>query len=101
MNNIIAVSRPTSVANSMFAIGAALSSDFATSNWNDLYIPQGQAATLSGSAVATFANLLASGNWVGRDVNSISGDPKWKSDQDLHWVSYESAIIKKGSYMAA
>ncbi len=99
MDNIFSLHRIGSYQNTVFALGAQLAADFDAVDFNDYFMPSGNAALLGSVSFPSLATLRAIPSWTGRDANSITGDPKFVSNTDLHLSTYASAVFYKGSFM--
>jgi len=99
-DNIIALQRMTGLPNSVYALGAQIAADFDGVDYNDYYMPSGNAALLGSVSFSTLASLKANPSWSGRDAHTITGDPKWVSNTDLHLATYSSAVFFKGLYFS-
>ena len=88
-DNILVNTQTATGGSDSYAIGLAAGASFGnlTSNYNDLYTTSGLLGVLGGIANAGDADVTTLASWrsqVGRDLASISADPKFTGTADLH-----------------
>lgn len=101
VNNIFSLHRNNYGPNVLFAIGLAQFGDVTYANNNDYYTPSGSVAQVGLINYSTLSALRAAPSWSTRDLNSITGDPVFRSNTDLHLGSYNSAVFNKGQYLTS
>ena len=93
-------SNTTSTVDKSYAINSqALSTAFTNINYNDYYVegPSGILGYLGGDRTT----LTAWQSATGQDANSISGNPEFISDTDIHINPNSSFVSNKGFYLGS
>ncbi len=103
-NNVLATTQ-TGTGAATHAIGMLEGGTFAslTSNYNDFYAPSAALAVVGGLAVPpgqTVADLAAWRTRTGEDASSVSGDPLFQGNGDLHVTSPLSPAANAGQPIA-
>ena len=101
IDNIFSLHRATSGQNNVYAVGAQLASDFDAVDYNDYFMPSGNAALIGSISFPSLATLRSIPSWSSRDANSITGDPLFVSNTNLHLSSYSSSVFYKGLFVSS
>ena len=101
-DNILSNTETSTSVGDSYAIGLAYGSPYTglTSNFNDLYATGGQLGIVGGLLNSPTGDRTTLATWqsaVAKDANSISSNPLFVSDRNLHITQSGSPVAARGS----